>query len=176
MDIYDALHADHEKLQRLLAKIEKATEADDETGELLHGLRNLLIPHSRAEEEVFYNSIRQCDPDSEGVLGGFREHVEAETLLRSLQGMSMIGVEWKAAARKLREAVEHHIEEEESRTFDLARRLFDQHEAEQLGEAFVALKPEVRDEGMLRNAMHLIGNLMPPRLRGDEAAGASRTT
>jgi len=168
MDIYNALHSDHEKLRRMLEKLENATELDEDTTEVLHGVSHLLVPHSRAEEEVFYNSIRQCDPENDVVMHGFREHMEAEALLRALQGMSMVGLEWTAASKKLRQAVEHHIREEETHIFAVARRIFSEEEARQLGEAFIALKPEVREEGMLRNALHMVLNLMPPRLRGSQ--------
>lgn len=168
MDIYDALHSDHEKLRRMLEKLETATELDEDTSELLHGVRNLLVPHSRAEEEVFYNSIRQCSPQNDIVMHGFREHMEAEALVHTLQGMSMVGLEWTAAAKKLRQAIEHHIREEEIHIFAAARRIFSEDEARQLGEAFIALKPECREEGMIRNALHMVLNLMPLRLRGSE--------
>jgi hypothetical protein len=168
VDIYLTLHADHERLKRLLQRVEEATELNEDTSELLHGVSHLLIPHSRAEEEVFYNSIRACDSGNDVVMHGYREHMEAEGLLRALQGMSMIGVEWTAAARKLREAIEHHIEEEETNVFEVARKLFDAEEATQLGHAFLALKSEIGQEGVVGNAIRLVKNLMPPRFRSEQ--------
>lgn len=169
MDIYITLHADHERLKRLLRRVEEATELNEDTSELLHGVSHLLIPHSRAEEEVFYNSIRACRSENDEVMHGYREHMEAEALLRTLQGMSLVGVDWTAAARKLREAIEHHIEEEESTVFEQARKLFDDEEASQLAHAFLALKTEIGQEGVVGNAVRLVKNLMPPRFRSEEA-------
>jgi hypothetical protein len=34
-----------------------------------------------------------------------------------------------------------------------------------MGEAFVSMKPEVREEGILKNTIDMMANLMPPRLR-----------
>ena len=166
MDIYSALHSDHERMRTLLARLERATALDQDTSQILAGLHRLLLPHARAEEELLYNSIRLADPDNDVVMHGFREHMEAETLLRALQGMKLFGVEWTAAARKLRENIEHHIEEEETKIFPAAKKLFDLSEANQLGDAFIALKPEIREEGMVGNALHMVRNLLPPRLRG----------
>jgi len=165
MDIYNALHRDHEELKQLLADLVDATEINEDTTHLLTSIRNLLVPHSRAEEEVFYNSIRDLDAGNDKVMHGFKEHMEAETLLRSLMAMSMVGVEWETAARKLHDAVNHHIEEEETQIFPIAQNLFTHEEAHDIGVAFVSLKPQVAEEGMVKNAIHLVSNLMPARLR-----------
>ncbi|HYC55037.1 MAG TPA: hemerythrin domain-containing protein [Candidatus Binatia bacterium] len=177
MDIYNALHRDHEELKQLLTDLVEATQFNDETTHLLHSVRNLLVPHSRAEEEVFYNSIRDLEPGNDQVMHGFKEHMEAEALLRSLMGMSAIGIEWTAAAEKLRDAVFHHIEEEETQIFPIAQRLFDHQESHDIGVAFVSLKPQVAEEGMIKNAVHLVSNLMPARLRreGDQPTLRRRT-
>jgi hemerythrin superfamily protein len=168
MDIYTALHKDHEEVRELLDRLVRTTEINQDTSDLLARIRDALIPHARAEEEVFYNSIRQIASDRDLVMHGFREHLEAETLLRTLQGMAMIGVEWTAAAEKLRDAVNHHIQDEETKIFPQAKRLFDQQEAEQIGAAFQALKPEVRQEGAVTNMIHMVRNMMPPRLQGEQ--------
>jgi len=169
MDIYTALHNDHEHVRQLLEKLVATTELNDDTSELLGRIGDLLIPHSRAEEELFYNSIRRLEPDNDFIMHGFREHMEAETLLRTLQGMAMIGVEWTSAAKKLRDAVNHHIEEEETTFFSAGRRLFDEEEAQQIGRAFLALESEVKREGAIANVTHLVSNLMPPRLREQQS-------
>lgn len=70
------------------------------------------------------------------------------------------------------QALEHHIQEEEGKIFVLARSILTDHEAEQIGRAFVALKPKIREEGIMKTTFDLIVNLMPPRFSrfiwGDE--------
>jgi hypothetical protein len=47
---------------------------------------------------------------------------------------------WKAKFAVLKENVEHHVEEEEGEIWTKAQEVFDEAEAEKLGEAFVAEK------------------------------------
>src|SRR5205085_11008063 len=72
MDIYTALHNDHVHVRQLLEKLVEATEINDDTSHLLTRIGDLLIPHARAEEEIFYNSIRPVDPGHDEAMHGFR--------------------------------------------------------------------------------------------------------
>ena len=94
---------------------------------------------------------------------GYQEHMEAETLLRTLQAADKIDAAWKQTAQKLKKALEHHIEEEEGKIFNVAQHLFTEEEAVMMAEAFEQLKPEVREEGFLRTTIDMVANLMPPR-------------
>lgn len=94
---------------------------------------------------------------------GYKEHMEAEGYLRTLQAQSKLVGDWKKTAIKLKESLEHHIEEEEGKIFSMSRQLFTQQEAEMMCEAFMELKPKSRDQGMMKNTMDLVANLMPPR-------------
>jgi hemerythrin-like domain-containing protein len=96
---------------------------------------------------------------------GYSEHMAAEGLLRMLQVKDATNMDWKATARKLKEALQHHIQEEESTMFEAGRQLFTREEAEMMGEAFEKMKPEVREEGFMKTTIDMMANLMPPRLR-----------
>lgn len=179
MEIYEALKKDHEAIKELLNEL-VALEADDEYRYvLIEEIRNNLIPHSRAEESVFYNSLRAVNADKKVVFHGFQEHLEAETLLRTLQVMDKVNLEWKAVAEKLRDAINHHIEEEEADIFDEARNAFTSEEAVAMAEAFEELKPKIEQEGIVKNTVDMVINLMPPRLadkiRSIGGSGESRT-
>jgi hemerythrin-like domain-containing protein len=131
MLIYDVLKKDHDKLKPLLAELVQMgeSEADAEDREkLITQIRDELIPHSRAEEAVFYNSLRSIDASKDVVMHAYGEHVEAEGLLRTLQAMEMINADWTAIARRLKDALEHHIKEEETTVFDAARQVLVLHQ------------------------------------------------
>lgn len=163
MNIYDCLKKDHDKVKSLLSDL-LAVPKDNKARakELIEEIRDELIPHSRAEEAVFYNAIRAAHQDSE-VMHGYKEHLEAETLLRTLQFIDKVGVDWKATTLKLKEALEHHIREEETQLFSQARQVISDEEAEKIGEAFEQLKPQVKEENILQTTADLVANLMPPR-------------
>lgn len=164
MDIYQALKEDHEKIRDLLDELVSLKEDDDYRFSVIEQIRDELIPHARAEESVFYNTLRAVNADKKVVYHGFQEHMEAETLLRQLQVMDKINLDWKATAEKLRNAILHHVEDEESEIFSEARAAFTKEEAEGMCEAFLQLKPKVREEGFVKNTMDMFINLMPPRL------------
>jgi len=165
MLIYDALKSDHEKVRGLLGELLSLDDGDDKARErLLEQIRDELIPHSRAEEAVFYNSIRAVNTAQDLVWHSFQEHMEAEALLRTLQGLDALDASWKKTAQKLNEALNHHILEEENKIIPVAEHLFTPEEAEAMGEAFEEMKPEVQDEGLLQTTLDMIANMMPVRL------------
>lgn len=164
MLIYDALKKDHVKVLGLIDELIALDDKDEGRDALVQEIRDTLIPHSRAEEKLFYNSIRALDADSGKVMRGFSEHVAAETMLRSLQVTEKVNLGWKKIAVSLRDALTHHIKEEETELFALAKKVLSTEEAEQIGVAFERLKPEIKEEGFMKTTMEMISNLMPPRL------------
>jgi len=164
MTIYEALKKDHDEMKELLGELVMIEDHDEEDRELLlNKIRDELIPHSRAEESVFYNSLRLLDAAKDIVMHRYQEHMEAEALLRKLEARRDIDQEWTETAKQLKKAVEQHIEEEEGRVFAVAQELFTREEAFMMGEAFEQLKPEVKTEGFVQTTMDLVSNLMPPR-------------
>lgn len=176
MEIYEALKRDHEEVKGLLDELVSLRNDDDYRYVLIDEIRNHLIPHSRAEESIFYNTLRAVNADKKTVFHGFQEHLEAETLLRTLQLMDKMNVEWKATAEKLRDAIYHHVEEEESEIFAEARAAFTKEEAVAMCEAFEQLKPKIEQEGFVKNTVDMVINMMPPRLADKiRNIGESRT-
>ncbi len=163
MAIYDALIKDHRKVTELLNELVMLDEGGDAHSALIDQIRDELIPHARAEEAVLYNSLRSLDEAKEIVMHGYQEHVEAETLLRTLQAKDKIDLDWKDTARKLRSTIAHHIEEEEGKIFNVAKQLFTSEESDMMEEAFETLKPDIKEEGMMKTSLELITNLMPKR-------------
>ena len=165
MQIYEALKSDHEKVRGLLGELISLDDEDSASrSRILEQIRDELIPHSRAEEAVFYNSIRAVNTAQDLVWHSFKEHMEAEALLRALQAMDKVDVSWKKTAHKLNEALNHHILEEENKIIPVAEHLFTHEEAEAMGEAFEEMKPEVQEEGFLQTTLDMIANMMPTRL------------
>lgn len=165
MNIYQALKKDHEKVKGLLAELVSLGEDEEKRfSALVEEIRDELIPHSRAEEAVFYNSIREINTAKNLVWHGYEEHMMAETLLRSLQAADKVDVQIKSLAKKLKTTVEHHIEEEENEIFDAARQLFTNDEAIEMARAFEGLKPEVKEGNIVQTTLDMVANMMPSRL------------
>lgn len=164
MTIYEELKKDH---RAVLALFDRLIASGDDTADVRNGLieqiRDELVPHSRAEEAVFYNVLREIGEGEAKVGHGYVEHLEAETMLRALQVAGKIDAGWRVTATKLRAALAHHIQEEETEIFAAAQKVLDTKEAEMIGKAFVAMKPAIKEQGLLGTSMDLIVNLMPTR-------------
>jgi hemerythrin superfamily protein len=165
MKIYAALKRDHEKLETLLDKLVESSETGDPKWRaLVDKIRNELIPHSRAEEAVFYNAIREFEHAKGLVAHSYGEHAMAEAELRTLQAMETIDANWTTLAKKLRTDLLHHVEEEEGKIFAAAKMIFSDEEADKIGDAFEQLKPYVQEQSIAGTTLDLIINLLPQRL------------
>ena len=163
MEIYEMLKRDHDELLELLAELVGLANDDDYRFVLVEEIRNLLVPHSRAEESVFYNTLRAVNADGSLIRHGYKEHLEAETLLRTLQVMDKFNMDWKKTALKLQQGMAYHIQEEEAEIFEEAKAIFTSAEAISLGDAFESLKPQIQREGFFKNSLDLVVNMLPPR-------------
>lgn len=167
MDIYDLLRRDHDKVAWLLDRLVACSESgNDEWKSIVDMLRKELIPHSRAEEAVFYNAIREKSPKARGIAQAFGEHAAAEVELRALQAMKAIDVNWTRMAKRLRDNLNYHVEVEESEIFETARKVISDEQAIEIGRAFEQLKPKIESEGILSTTADLVGNMLrrePPR-------------
>lgn len=164
MQIYEILKKDHRRLQKLLNELVLLSDKDnDKRHSLIKEIRDEFVPHTHAEESVFYNSLRSLDPAKDIVMNGYNEHMEAENLLRTLQVRDKIDLKWRETAEKFKKSVDHHIQEEETKIFNVAEQLFSSEEATMMGEAFEKLKPEAREEGFVQSALDMVANIMPAR-------------
>lgn len=162
MEIYEAIKNDHIKVKGLFEELLALNKDDDYHMVLLQQIADDLIPHARAEEAVFYNSIRALSDDNSKVMHSFKEHMEAEALLRTLQMQDRMDFDWKSTARKLQEALLNHIQEEENVVFSQAKKMFSIEEATKMGDAFEKMKQEISGHGFMKNTFDLVKNLMPP--------------
>lgn len=90
----------------------------------------------------------------------------AETEIRSLGAAKLVDANWTTMVEKLNKDLRQHIQDEESRVYDAARKVFSEEEAIQLGAAFERMKTEMKDDAdsMVKSTIDLIANLLPPRL------------
>jgi 5-formyltetrahydrofolate cyclo-ligase len=112
---------------------------------------------------VFYNTLRLIDESKPLAMHGYKDHMEAEGLLRLLQTMDKLDLAWKPTARKLKSALDKHIAEEENEIFQKARELFTETDAIAMAKTFKAMKSEIQAEGLMGTTLDMLANLMPPR-------------
>lgn len=145
MDIFDLLKADHRKVETLFSEIEKT----DDTEKLYNSFNQLykaLNVHSQAEELTFYPALRECKSTQDMLEEAEEEHVEAEELLEEIKQLSPTSSEFKNKMLELKEAVQHHVREEENEIFDQARQCMEAQELQQLEKEFQQIKSRLEAE------------------------------
>lgn len=120
MTIFEAIREDHET-QRTLVDLLVKTEGDsDGREELFSRLKDALRRHARAEERYFYAPLLKDDLTQEKSRHSVHEHETLDELVAKLEETDMSSPGWLPTARKLRDEVLHHLEEEEHEVFQLA--------------------------------------------------------
>jgi hemerythrin superfamily protein len=110
-DVVTLIENDHRELEEVFSSIEAA---DGDVKPLIEQVRDLLIPHSKAEEQVVYPAIKQIAPgEAEDVDDGLEEHHHVEEMLKQVlaEDSDAPGADGLVAA--IIGEVRHHVEEEE---------------------------------------------------------------
>jgi hemerythrin-like domain-containing protein len=164
MLIYDALKEDHDTLRRILQTLDETTSgAGTRRLELVEELREELIAHARAEEKIFYDTLKETDGTEDLALEGYGEHSTIESLLRELELTDPSHPRWETKLESLRRNVEHHLDEEETTTFECARRNLTPEEAAMMANAYLNLKDQIKSGSLLHSALETIAHYMPAR-------------
>jgi hemerythrin superfamily protein len=166
MNIYDALSKDHRKFEALLDQLVTTSKAGNEQWKpTLDALRRGVITHAHAEEAVFYNALREADESKKLVLHSYTEHAAAETEIRTLGAAKAVDANWTSLTERLSKDLRHHIQEEETKVFDAARKVLSDDDAQRIGEAFERMKLEMAGDAddMVASTIDLVANLLPPR-------------
>ena len=143
MDIFDVLTSDHEKVGKILEQMEQTSARAAKRREtLLENLTANLLPHMYAEEQYFYQILLDEGSDKEVAYSALEEHRAAKAVLTDLEEAPSDDPRWSARLKVLKELIEHHIEEEESTVFDVARSLMDEDRAVEVARRFKELKKE----------------------------------
>ena len=130
---------DHAKLESVFKRLESAEPA--QVRELLQQVNELLVPHSKAEEQVVYPAIKATVPDEQDdVEDGLEEHHHVEATLEQLLSSDpeAPGVDGLIAA--MIGEVRHHVEEEEEEILPAFAKAASNQQLSELGEEFTAAK------------------------------------
>jgi hypothetical protein len=145
-DILDTLKKEHDEVKSLLSDLEGAENAAQRK-RLVERIKVALVPHTKAEEKVLYDAVIALK-DNDAKIDGHEGYLEHECASKTLKHLDSIAnassPEHKAAAKVLKELVEHHIEEEESNVWNDAREHFSDDVRERMNAAYLAAKRRVK--------------------------------
>src|SRR5207248_11444216 len=136
------LRTDHETVQRLFKKFEKARPTAHTTKQdLVEKIIEELSIHAAIEEQVLYPAAREAAPDENDlVLESLEEHHIVKWVLSELDGMSPEDERFTAKVTVLIENVRHHVEEEEGDLFPALRKAMKRKDLEELAQALEKAK------------------------------------
>jgi hemerythrin superfamily protein len=147
-DILALIKADHEKTSSDLKQImnRAGTAGKGMRNEDFDRMHLELLAHMHAEEEIFYPPLESQMKEEIG-----HAEEEHETIRRDL---TELGRSWSEQAeftqklKKMEEDIQHHVEEEEGKIFDGARRIVGMDRLQQMGSQFEEEKRKTSQKGL----------------------------
>jgi hypothetical protein len=173
MKATELLEKQHDEVQSLFKKLEDADEAEQK--EIFEELARSLVAHDAIERQIFYPACEKALGMTDLLGESLVEHGVVEFMLYEADqalGKDDFKFKWTV----LQEALEHHIEEEESDLFPDVEKSIDEEELESLGEKMEEAFDEASKEDF-RAPLHrnlkqvLAGAIKPSPAKGN---GGSR--
>jgi len=143
MDIFDLLKTDHEKVKKVLEQLQQtSSRVTGKREKLLQTLISNFLPHAYAEEQFFYQILLDETSEQEEVYSALEEHRAAKLVLSDLTDAANDDPRWMARLKVLKELIEHHVKEEESTIFKIARKVIDEDRSDSIAKRFKEMKKE----------------------------------
>jgi hemerythrin-like domain-containing protein len=112
-DITELIEQDHREAERLFQQL-LSGEATDPAA-IAEQLCTELKVHTEVEEQVAYPAMRKAVPSGDQKIDeGIHEHDEASQLIAKLERLDVDDPAFESTLMELQEAVQHHVQEEES--------------------------------------------------------------
>jgi hemerythrin superfamily protein len=132
MDPFELLISDHRKVSELFEQIENDDDLSIQENTFAR-IKQELTVHAEIEETYLYPLVRQYEETEEMTDEALEEHQEVKQLLMELDEISPTHEDWEDMIQELKDAVEHHVEEEENELFPKTKEVLNQETIDQLG-------------------------------------------
>jgi hemerythrin-like domain-containing protein len=146
MTVLDVIKKEHREAERMLDEAKDLEPGDERLTELTQKIEKALTMHLAIEERLFYARLRERAEGEEkqvDVFEAYTEHEVARHLIDLLKSKRKRDARFKAEVQVLGESVKHHVEEEESTVFAIAREVIDQAELEELADKWQKAKAQM---------------------------------
>jgi hemerythrin superfamily protein len=143
VSVLDIIKQEHRQVGALIDEANKCEPGDERLYELAREIEENLSLHLATEERLFYAPLRERAEEQEeqvDVFEAYTEHAVAKALMEMLTSGRKPDERFKAELQVLGESVKHHVKEEESKVFAVARDYLDEEELDQIGEAWEKAK------------------------------------
>lgn len=139
--IYDILMKEH----NLVADLLQQAVRDNSRNTLLK-IKAEIDPHMAGEEKLFYSELEKKEELHELVNHALEEHDEAKSIMSELESMKEGDKNWSSKIKELKESIDHHVEEEESKVFEKARQVLSDDKAQQIARQYLEFKKSFKQE------------------------------
>lgn len=139
----DIIKQEHREVSALFDQAKKCDPGDERIHQLAREIEQKLSTHLSIEERLFYAQLRERaerQDEQVDVFEAYTEHAGAKSLIEMLKSGRKPDEKFKAELQVLGENVAHHVKEEESTVFGIAREYLDQEELEEIGAAWEKAK------------------------------------
>ncbi|GAB4195705.1 MAG: hypothetical protein Fur006_42450 [Coleofasciculaceae cyanobacterium] len=145
MDIFELIKTDHRKVEEIFSAIE-STKTSKTLDKHFNQLYKELSLHAQVEELTFYPTIRNHEGTEELLEEAEEEHTEVKVMLEQMKSMDSSSKEFKEKLSQLKEAVQHHVQEEEEEVFPQIRQMMSTEELKQLASEFQEVKSTLQEQ------------------------------
>jgi hemerythrin superfamily protein len=143
----DLLEKQHEEVEKMFEKFERAGENARKTKErLCQELADSLAIHAEIEEKIFYPESKQENTE-EILREAVEEHLGMKRTLADLIESDIDDEQFDAKMKVLKELVEHHVEEERSELFPKVKKNCSKRELEDMGKRMLAMVEKLESAG-----------------------------
>lgn len=137
--IYEILSKEH---KLVLGMFDEAMGGGSK--EALFKIKAEIDSHMAGEEKLYYPLLEEKEESRDVARKAYIEHNEARALMYELEGMDENSEDWTTRLSELREAIVHHVEDEEGKVFEVSRNILGQQKAEELAKNYLEFKNNYR--------------------------------
>lgn len=119
-DATDLLQRDHRQVESWFHACESLSD-EEQKAELIEKICMALKVHTQIEEEIFYPRFRAETGEQGLVQEAIDEHAEVKRLIADVEQRQSQGLDCTEQLEAMRQAVQHHVQEEENEMFAKSR-------------------------------------------------------
>lgn len=139
--IYDILIKEHNIIADLLQQALR-----DNSRETLLKVKAETDPHMAGEEKLFYPELEKKEELRDLVNHAYEGHDGARSIMSELESMREGEQNWVSKIKELKESIDHHVEEEESKVFEEARKAISQKKADEIAQQYLQFKQSFKQQ------------------------------
>jgi len=140
MNATELLKQDHKEAKGLMEQLKTADKGDRSSKDIFMRLKDALTLHTQIEEQIFYPALKSHEETSDMVPEALEEHDEVDEILAEMATLNPGNDEFMDKLTELRDAVEHHVKEEENEMFPKAQEVLGQSRLQDMGRQMEQMK------------------------------------